>query len=178
MFSAKGGKAWKGGLCTLIFARGGQVSRKVANIVRFSQKVAKSVERWPLLFDFCKRWPSQQKGGQSCAIFAKGGQVSKKVANVVRFSRKVAKSVKRWPMLCDFYKRWPSLKRWPLNDICWGGQVSRKVANVVRFSRKVAKLIRWPLYPYFLKRWPLYDIWKKVAKPESGSSLLGGLRWA
>ena len=81
----------KGGQCYTIFAKGGQVSKKVANIVRFLRKVAKSAERWPMLFDF-----------------AKGGQVSKKVANVIRFSRKVAKSVKRWPMLCDFRKRWPS----------------------------------------------------------------------
>ena len=77
-------------------------SRKVAAksvkrwpIVRSLRKVAKSVERWPMLYDFCERWPSQQKGGQYCAIFAKGGQVSKKVANIVRSLRKVAKSVER-----------------------------------------------------------------------------------
>ena len=49
----------KGGLCIPIFGNGGQVSRKVANIVRFSRELAKSVERWPKLFDFCERWPSQ-----------------------------------------------------------------------------------------------------------------------
>ena len=54
--------------------------------MRSSQKMAKSVERWPILYDFCERWPSQQKGGQYCAIFANGGQVSRKVANVIRFS--------------------------------------------------------------------------------------------
>jgi len=41
------------------FTKGGQVSKKVANVVRFSRKVAKSVERWPMLCDFRERWPSQ-----------------------------------------------------------------------------------------------------------------------
>ena len=91
------------------FAKGGQVSRKVANIVRFLQKVAKSAKRWPMLYDFRKRWPSV-KGGHCIPIFGNGGQVSRKIANVVRFSRKVAKSVKRWPILCDFCERWPSTK--------------------------------------------------------------------
>ena len=81
----------KGGQYCAIFAKGGQVSRKVANDDRFSQKVAKSVERWLILCDF-----------------AKGGQVSNKVANVLRFLREVAKSVKRWPLYCYFRKRWPS----------------------------------------------------------------------
>jgi len=63
----------------------------VANVIRILQKVAKSVKRWPMLFDF-----------------AKGGQVSKKVANVIRISRTVAKSAERWPILCDFCERWPS----------------------------------------------------------------------
>jgi hypothetical protein len=95
--------------------------------VRFSEKVAKS-ERWPMLYDFRKRWPSQQKGGQYCAIFPKGGQVSKMVANVIRFSQKVAKSVKKWPMLCVFAK---------------GGQVSRKAAKSAE---------RWPILCDFCKR--------------------------
>jgi len=93
-------------LCDL--SKGGQVRKKVANVIRFLQKVAKSVERWPILCDFRERWPSLNKGGQFYTIFAKGGQVSKKVDNGVRFSRKVAKLVQRWPMLCDFRKRWPS----------------------------------------------------------------------
>jgi len=49
----------KGGQYCAIFAKGGQVSKKVANVVRFSRKVAKSVERWPMLCDFRERWPSQ-----------------------------------------------------------------------------------------------------------------------
>jgi len=56
---AEGGQVWKGGLCTFIFAKGGQVSKKVAIVIRFSHKVAKSVERWPILCDFFERWPSQ-----------------------------------------------------------------------------------------------------------------------
>ena len=32
--------------------------KKVANFVR-SLRVAKSVERWPILCDFRERWPSQ-----------------------------------------------------------------------------------------------------------------------
>ena len=63
-------------------------------------------KRWPL-YDFRKRWPSQQKGGQCIPIFAKGGQASRKVAIGVRFLLKVAKSVERWPILCDFRERWP-----------------------------------------------------------------------
>ena len=117
-------KSVKGGQYCAFFAKGGQVSKKVAIDVRFSQKVAKSekvafaflfsemvaksVERWLMLCDFRERWPSHLKGGQNCAIFAKGGQVSRKVANVVRFSQKVAKSVERWPLMCDFRERWPS----------------------------------------------------------------------
>ena len=41
------------------FAKGGQVSRNVANVVRSLRKVAKSVKRWPILYDFRKGWPSQ-----------------------------------------------------------------------------------------------------------------------
>ena len=121
----------KGGLC-MIFAKGGQVwkvafvllfSQKVAKpekvvfVLIFSKKVANSVKTWPMSYDFCERWPSQQKGGHWCAIFAKGGQVSKNVANIIRFLRKVAKSVERWPLMCDFRRRWPLhsyfCKRWP-----------------------------------------------------------------
>ena len=109
--------------------------------------MAKSAKRWPILCDFCKRWPSQQKGGQYCAIFAKGGQVSKMVANILRSLRKVAKSVERWPsqqkgdQYCAIFAK--------------GGQVRKKVANVVRFSRKVAKSAeRWPILCDFRKRWP------------------------
>ena len=81
---------------------------KVAFVLIFSKKVAKSVKTWPMSYDFCDRWPSQQKGGQCIPIFAKGGQASKKVANGVRFLQKVAKSVERWPMLYDFCEWWPS----------------------------------------------------------------------
>ena len=91
--------------------------------MRFSRKVAKPEQRWPILYDICERWPSQQKGGQWCAIFAKGGQVSTEVANVVRFSQKVAKSVERWPILC--VKVAKSVERWPiLCDFCerWPSQ--------------------------------------------------------
>ena len=109
--------------------------------------MAKSAKRWPILCDFCKRWPSQQKGGQYCAIFAKGGQVSKMVANILRSLRKVAKSVERWPsqqkgdQYCAIFAK--------------GGQVSRKVANIVRFLRTVAKSVeRWPMLYDFRKRWP------------------------
>ena len=65
----------KGGQNCAIFAKGGQVSKKVAIDVRYSQKVAKSEkvafeflflqkvaktpERWPILCVFCERWPSQ-----------------------------------------------------------------------------------------------------------------------
>jgi len=85
----------KGGQNCAIFAKGGQVSKKVAIDVRYSRKVAAKSERWPLNSYFCKRWPRHQKGGQYCAFSAKGGQVSKKVANVIRLSQKVAKSVER-----------------------------------------------------------------------------------
>jgi len=58
---------------------------KVANVVRFSRKVAKSVKRWPMLFDFAK-------GGQAYKValydHEKGGQVSKKVASVLLSSQK------------------------------------------------------------------------------------------
>ena len=101
----------------LLFSQKVAKPEKVTFVLIFSKKVAKSVKTWPMSYDYCERWPSQQKGGQycaffakggqvskkvaNCAIFAKGGQVSRKVANVIRFLRMVAKSVKRWPMLCD-----------------------------------------------------------------------------
>jgi len=92
-FSRKVAKSVKRWPIFFDFTKGGQVSKKVANVVRFLRKVAKSVEWWPMLFDFTKGGQvSSRKGGQCCAIFAKGGQVSKKVANVVRFR-------KRWPSL-------------------------------------------------------------------------------
>jgi len=111
---------------------------------RFLWHGATNFKRWPMLYDFRKRWPSLKrwllysyfrerwpslktlifakggqvwKGGLRTLIFAKGGQVTKKVANVIRFSR--------------------------------------KVANVVQFLQKVAKsVIRWPMLYDFRERWP------------------------
>ena len=116
-FMQKGGQAWNGCPCTLIFAKGGQVSSRTVANVRFRKRWP-SLKRWPMLCDSCERWPSLKrrplyhffaKGGQAwngglCSLtfakggqawnsglcFAKGGQVSRKVANILRFH-------KRWP---------------------------------------------------------------------------------
>jgi len=52
--------------------------------VRFSQKLAKSVKRWPMLYDF-------SNGGQAYKValydHEKGGQVSKRVASLLIFTK-------------------------------------------------------------------------------------------
>ena len=60
---AKSEKVAKSGevasVLVLLFSPKVVKSEMVANVVRFSRKVAKSVERWPMLCDFCERWRSQ-----------------------------------------------------------------------------------------------------------------------
>ena len=43
----------------LLFSQKVAKPEKVAFVLIFSKKVAKSVERWPMSYDFCERWPSQ-----------------------------------------------------------------------------------------------------------------------